>query len=444
MKKFIAMFLGALLLLCACALAEEGATTVNELGMTIDFLAGVEESPYTQNMFYYGTVHRDPYLAAVGFNYYAMAVEEFADVQRRIDTMSEEEWAEYSRLGMEIGFVLVTDAEDVASALASVGGTLEEGDRATEFGTVGNYHYYLVEPPLDDYLADIEELAQAGGTPEAAAEKKAEIEADIKMLREIFLKNLQAAERFEPIDKYGEMVGRTLSFETTDLDGSAVSSADLFRDNKITMVNVWGTWCPNCLNEMAELAQMHERFQALGCGIVGLEFEKKPLEEVKDTALAIIRESGVTYPNVIRPETGLLAESITTYPTTLFVDSEGRVLCLPITGALVWEYEPTLEKLLAGEEVPVEAEAPAESGEYRVVVCDDEGPVKGVVVQLCDDTTCSFQKTKADGVATFVVDAPKAYEVHVMMVPEGYEACDQVFTTPDTYSELNIVIRKAA
>ena len=444
MKKFIAMFLGALLLLCACALAEEGATTVNELGMTIDFLAGVEESPYTQDLFYYGIVHRDPYLAAVGFNYYAMTVEEFADIQSRSDTLSEEEREKYSRLGMEIGFVLVTDAEDVASALASVGGALEEGDRATEFGTVGNYHYYLVEPPLDDYLADIEELAQAGGTPEAAAEKKAEIEADIKMLREIFLKNLQAAERFEPIDEYDGMVGRILSFETTDLDGSAVSSADLFRDNKITMVNIWGTWCPNCLNEMAELAQMHERFQALGCGIVGIEFEKKPLEEVKDTALAIISDSGVTYPNVIRPETGLLAESITTYPTTLFVDSEGRVLCLPITGALVWEYEPTLEKLLAGEEVPVEAEAPAESGEYRVVVCDDEGPVKGVVVQLCDDTTCSFQKTKADGVATFVVDAPKAYEVHVMMVPEGYEACDQVFTTPDTYSELNIVIRKAA
>ena len=444
MKKFIAMFLGALLLLCACALAEEGATTVNELGMTIDFLAGVEESPYTQNMFYYGTVHRDPYVAAVGFNYYAMTVEEFADIQSRSDTLSEEEREKYSRLGMEIGFVLVTDAEDVASALASVGGALEEGDRATEFGTVGNYHYYLVEPPLDDYLADIEELAQVGGTPEAAAEKKAEIEADIKMLREIFLKNLQAAERFEPIDKYGEMVGRTLSFETTDLDGNAVSSADLFRDNKITMVNIWGTWCPSCLKEMPELAQMHERFQALGCGIVGIEFEKKPLEEVKDTALAIISDSGVTYPNVIRPETGLLAESITTFPTTLFVDSEGRILCLPITGALVWEYEPTLKKLLAGEEVSVEVEAPAESGEYRVVVCDDEGPVKGVVVQLCDDTTCSFQKTKADGVATFAVDAPKAYEVHVMKVPEGYEECSEVFTTPDTYSELNIVIRKAA
>ena len=124
--------------------------------------------------------------------------------------------------------------------------------------------------------------AQALAEVEAAAEKKAEIEADIKMLREIFLKNLQAAERFEPIDEYDGMVGRILSFETTDLDGGAVSSADLFRDNKITMVNIWGTWCPNCLNEMAELAQMHERFQALGCGIVGLEFEKKPLEEVKE------------------------------------------------------------------------------------------------------------------------------------------------------------------
>ena len=66
-----------------------------------------------------------------------------------------------------------------------------------------------------------------------------------------------------------------------------------------------------------------------------------------------------------------------------------------------------------------------------------------MIVQLCDESTCSFQKTKADGMAVFQVEAPKVYDVHVGKVPEGYRSSDETYKTLDTYSDMNIFIEKA-
>ena len=45
--------------------------------------------------------------------------------------------------------------------------------------------------------------------------------------------------------------------------------------------------------------------------------------------------------------------------------------------------------------------------------------------------------------ATFQVDAPKVYDVHVGKVPEGYQSSDETYKTLDTYSDMDIFISKA-
>jgi len=241
---------------------------------------------------------------------------------------------------------------------------------------------------------------------------------------------------------------RWLSFETTDLDGNAVSSAYLFKDNKITMVNVWGTWCHNCVGEMEVLAEIHTHLQAKGCGVVGLEYEQKHIDTMKDEIRAFLEEKGVNYPNVIMPRDNEIINGISGFPTTFFVDSEGTILTLPISGAQVDAYESTVDQLLAGETVDTASNAGAiknDSGEYHDIVYDMNGnPVEGAVIQLCDETTCAFQATDANGVATFSVEAQKVYDIHVLMAPEGYAPDDGVYKTLDTYSDVNIFLEKAA
>jgi len=95
-----------------------------------------------------------------------------------------------------------------------------------------------------------------------------------------------------------------------------------------------------------------------------------------DEDRAFLKEKGVNYPNVIMPRDNEIINGISGFPTTFFVDSEGTILTLPISGALVDMYEATVDQLLAGETVDTVAGAGAirnDSSEYHVIVYDMDG-----------------------------------------------------------------------
>lgn len=86
-----------------------------------------------------------------------------------------------------------------------------------------------------------------------------------------------------------------------------------------------------------------------------------------------------------------------------------------------------------------------DAGAYRVTVTDENGePVKGVAIQFCDETSCNIGKTDANGVVSFDMPEGTVYEVHVLKVPEGYAQSSDEFRTLNVYSDLSIVVNKAA
>ena len=142
-------------------------------------------------------------------------------------------------------------------------------------------------------------------------------------------------------------VGAGIAFETTDLDGNPVSSEDIFSGHRITMINMWATWCDPCKNELPELAKMAEVFEEQGCQIIGICLDAED-EETMAEGRAILKEAGVNYLN-IAPFEGreeLLPNEL--YPTTYFVDENGVLLDEVISGAMVERYPQAMNKLLAG------------------------------------------------------------------------------------------------
>ena len=453
MKRLFSLLLAALMLIgCASALAE--TTTYKELGLAIDFSAIQDKSancPFLKN---WGVGSRDPFLSSMGIYFVNLprtVIETISEMEEGSEDAEAYEALE-NALTVNLGAIYVTNAKSLVEAGGDESALAQ--CEVTEFGTQGDYHYFLVYDPdfvLDKLTSFYDEAEDTGDYEHSPQEMKAAALADIELVRSELLKTLQAAELFDPVDTAAEFIGQAVEFESVDLDGNAVKSADLFKDNKVTMVNLWGSWCINCVNEMAGLAELHKRMQEKGCGIVGVEFEQgEPMENMADTARKVLADNGVTYPNVWMPEGNPIFEQAGGYPFSLFVDSEGKILTYPIKGApmnATEAYESTFEKLLAGEAIVDSSETGStenESGEYRVFVYDEDGnPVKGVIVQLCDESTCSFQKTKADGMATFQVDAPKVFDVHVGKVPEGYKTSDEAYQTLDTYSDMDIFISKA-
>ena len=332
--------------------------------------------------------------------------------------------------------VIVASAVDSDQTLKVISEKLEmdyseQFARAEVIGTADGFTFYAIPERDEQKISAFDE----------------EYRAEYDKLQQELFDIEKSATLFAPVDPAKKMVGQKLEFTTTDIDGNTVTSKELFAANEITVVNCWGLWCGNCMNEMAELKEFHDKIQEKGCGVVGLEYEYEWDDEVVKNSKDALNGFGITYPNVLIPEE--LVEELLGFPTTFFVDKEGTILCMPVTGAYVDKYESALESLLQGEaaaDIPVDdaANAIAENQDvsYNVYVTDENGPVAGVTIQFCSSTSCKMGKTDAEGRVSFSMPAGEIYDIHVLRIPEGYEKDDAVYHTEDEKSDVQIQLKK--
>jgi len=122
-----------------------------------------------------------------------------------------------------------------------------------------------------------------------------------------------------------------LRFSFPDLNGRIVSSADEQFQGKVVLVNITGSWCPNCHDEAPFLEELYRKYHGLGLEIVALDFE--PAEQLKSLsrARAFIKRYGIEYTYLIAGEPSQLnekipqAENLNAWPTTFFVGRNGLV-----------------------------------------------------------------------------------------------------------------------
>jgi thiol-disulfide isomerase/thioredoxin len=118
-------------------------------------------------------------------------------------------------------------------------------------------------------------------------------------------------------------------FRLKDMYGNDVSN-DIFTDYKLTLVNIWAVGCPNCIEELPYLQQIHSKMKERGVNVVGIVAGGENNE-----ALDILNKQGITYTNIM-PDDKLFDEFIVkiapAVPISLLVDSNGCSLTKPIVG----------------------------------------------------------------------------------------------------------------
>ena len=209
-----------------------------------------------------------------------------------------------------------------------------------EVGTAGDYKFYYIV--LDDasYYEELRNTSYPQDKLEEAYKFWQEAATTGNFQDRITDK--------EPLAIYPSVEdGAAVTFETQDLEGNPVTSQELLAGHKITMINVWATWCSNCIKEMEELEALNKEWSDKDCQIIGI-CDDADDDEMAALAKKILEENGVTFRNVcsndvIRDEQ-LPAVGM---PTSYFVDSEGKILCSPIVGRNVEQYSVTLEELLS-------------------------------------------------------------------------------------------------
>lgn len=153
-----------------------------------------------------------------------------------------------------------------------------------------------------------------------------------------------------------------------DLDGNVRSLADPAFAGKARIIEIFGTWCPNCNDATQYLVDLHERYADRGLSIVGLAFEltgdaKRDRRQVRK----YIEHHEIPYPILIAgtsdkakaSERFPLIDRIRSYPTTLFLDADGSVIAIhtgfsgPATGEeyekLQRDFERIIEQIITAE-----------------------------------------------------------------------------------------------
>jgi thiol-disulfide isomerase/thioredoxin len=120
-------------------------------------------------------------------------------------------------------------------------------------------------------------------------------------------------------------------FRFPDLSGRVVSESDARFQGKVVLINITGSWCPNCHDEAPFLAELYRKYRDRGLEIVALSFEEA--EQLKDpTRLrAFMKEYGIEYTVLVAGEPAEAPEKLpqavnwNAWPTTFFVGRDGRV-----------------------------------------------------------------------------------------------------------------------
>ncbi|CAN5487140.1 hypothetical protein BH11BAC2_BH11BAC2_01450 [soil metagenome] len=149
-------------------------------------------------------------------------------------------------------------------------------------------------------------------------------------------------------------VSGLLNFRFADADSNLVSLTDPPYRNKPVIIQILGTWCPNCMDETAFLSAYYNEHKADGFEVIGLAFERFPdFATSSANVKRMIKRYKVEYPVLIAGVSGAdnvmktlpAIKNFISFPTTLFVDRNGRVVKVhagfsgPATGPAYEEFK---------------------------------------------------------------------------------------------------------
>ena len=155
---------------------------------------------------------------------------------------------------------------------------------------------------------------------------------------------------------------KKIAFTFRDINGNNVSLSDNRFKNKVVIVQIMGSWCPNCMDETNYLvSDYYPKYHAKGVEIIGLSYERTTDFEKSQHSLSQIKTRfNVPYPLLITgytpvkgdPEKSLpeLAD-FKGFPTTIIIDKKGDVRKIhtgfngPGTGIYYTEFKDEFQKL---------------------------------------------------------------------------------------------------
>ncbi|GAA4820347.1 TlpA disulfide reductase family protein [Algivirga pacifica] len=124
----------------------------------------------------------------------------------------------------------------------------------------------------------------------------------------------------------------SLSFSFPNLEGKQVSLEDEKFKDKVVIVQILGSWCPNCMDETKFLAPFYKQYKDKGVEVIGLGYENTDDFEVAKKKLERMKKRfDIQYELLYAGQPSEAAASlpmlnhVMSFPTSIIIDRSGKV-----------------------------------------------------------------------------------------------------------------------
>jgi len=147
-----------------------------------------------------------------------------------------------------------------------------------------------------------------------------------------------------------------------NLENKKISLNDQRFKNKAIVIEIMGSWCPNCMDETAYLASIYKRYAKHGLEIIGLAYERtSDFERAKKNITRLKSQLQANYEVLITGLTGKdkaseslpFLNKISAFPTTIILDKKHHVKSIytgfsgPATGKAYEAFKFKFENMIA-------------------------------------------------------------------------------------------------
>lgn len=153
------------------------------------------------------------------------------------------------------------------------------------------------------------------------------------------------------------------AFSFPDENGNLISLEDDRFKDKVTVVQIMGSWCPNCLDESKYYTQYLRENEGNGVEFIALAFEISKTPEKAFQRINRLKDRiGIEYPIVLAQYGGSnkklaqeklpMLNHVLSYPTSIFIDKKGNVRKIhtgfngPATGQKYIDFKNEFESFL--------------------------------------------------------------------------------------------------
>lgn len=140
-----------------------------------------------------------------------------------------------------------------------------------------------------------------------------------------------------------------------------ISLSDAKYKNKVVIIQIMGSWCPNCMDESAYLSKVYKQYNKKGLEIIALAYERtSDIEQAKINLTRLTKRFNIGYDILLTGLTGKekaseslpFLNNVMAFPTTIFLDRNHHVKSIytgfsgPATGKAYKDYTIKTEDLI--------------------------------------------------------------------------------------------------